>query len=223
MDIRMKTEIDWNWVERELVNREKIKGSSLDILKESLGAARRLAAPIVICANESVTGRGGSRAGVITIGGVKLTSRYLASYLKGASYAYIFLATIGGALEESATALMKEGSEPAGYLLDRAGSFAVESLAQGYEERLREEYMARESSVSMRMSPGYCDWPVEEQRKLDTLLDFSRAGVRLTEACMMVPRKSVSAVVGIGPKGLFSAKVSQCGICNMKDCDLRRA
>jgi cobalamin-dependent methionine synthase I len=74
----------------------------------------------------------------------------------------------------------------------------------------------------MRFSPGYCDWPVEEQRILDGILDFSKIGVRLTDSYMMAPKKSVSGVVGIGPKNIFSGSRSQCEICGDKECGYKR-
>ena len=130
--------------------------------------------------------------------------------------------TIGKVLEDKASLLMREGDHLGGYLLDRIGSLAVESLARSFEEYLRKNYEVKNMSVSMRISPGYCDWPIEEQFNLAKALDFSKAGVRLTRNCMMVPRKSITAIVGIGPKRLFSKTKSQCEACDKKDCDYRR-
>jgi len=63
---------------------------------------------------------------------------------------------------------------------------------------------------------------VEEQFKLARIIDFSKAGVTLSENCMMIPKKSISAIVGIGPKQLFSNIKSPCAVCNMKVCGYRR-
>jgi cobalamin-dependent methionine synthase I len=109
-----------------------------------------------------------------------------------------------------------------GYLLDRIGSIAVESLAQEAEDALTAEYAKKEKSVSMRFSPGYCDWAIEEQFKLSRILDFQKAGVKLTEKCMMVPKKSISAACAVGPKGLFSRKKSHCSLCAQDECAYRR-
>ena len=49
-----------------------------------------------------------------------------------------------------------------------------------------------------RYSPGYGDWPLEAQRRLFELLDAPRkAGVSLTDSLLMVPSKSVSAIIGV--------------------------
>jgi cobalamin-dependent methionine synthase I len=142
--------------------------------------------------------------------------------MKGATEIYAFLVTIGKDVEDAATSCMDSGDHLLGYLLDRAGSFAVESLAKNTEDALRRALAPKDLSVSMRFSPGYCDWPVEEQFKLIKIIDFAKAGVTLTKSCVMIPKKSISAVVGIGPKELFAKAKSPCALCNMKVCDYRR-
>lgn len=208
--IKTDMKIDWDWVKESLFKKERIVPGSpdtvLDSADESIDRAKSLAAPKAIVMKKIFTPSG------------KLVS----SYIKGTSDIYVFLVTIGPAVEEEASRLMKTGESLSGYLLDGVGSLAVESLAENLEDRLRKEYKIKGKSVSMRLSPGYCDWPVEEQTKLDAILDFSKIGVRLTENCMMIPRKSISGLLGIGPAGLFSKAKSQCNICNMKGCDYRR-
>lgn len=222
--IKTDMKIDWEWVKESLFKSERVVPGApdavLDGADEAIGRAVKLAAPKALVVKEAVKPSG---AGSIKLAcGAEFSGGSVSAYIKGATEAYIFLVTIGSALEDEASALMKAGESLSGYLLDRAGSFAVESLAETLESRLRKEYRSKSKSVSMRLSPGYCDWPVEEQVKLDKILDFSGIGVRLTESCMMAPRKSISGLIGIGPKELFSKTVSQCRICNMKDCDYRR-
>jgi len=202
--------IDWGWVRKQLLKKEKVPASAIDCLRECLEEAGSSASPAVASVRKK-------------IGDIGLTGSIVSSYMKAATDAHIFLATLGGRIEEAASRRMAEGEHLRGYLLDRIGSFAVESLAESVEAKLRRDYAAKGLSVSMRFSPGYCDWPIEEQAKLSSLLDFQKAGVRLTESFMMVPRKSISAMVGIGPKGVFSKTRSPCGTCEKWDCDHRRS
>ena len=150
------------------------------------------------------------------------SGKELSKHIKGATHICAFLVTVGKEIEEAASSCMHSGDHLLGYLLDRAGSFAVESMAKNAEESLRHALAPGKLSVSMRFSPGYCDWPIEEQFKLAQIMDFGKAGVTLSENCMMIPKKSISAVVGIGPKELFVNIQSPCSICNMKVCDYRR-
>lgn len=220
--------IDWIWVKRRLLEKENIPTDKKHALKAELGAAveeciakaRALARPEVVSVKKKVLKSGGGS--VRLEGGTELSGKALSSYIKDSRQACLFLATIGGGLENAATGWMKKGDHLRGYLLDSIGSFAVESLAENFERLLRSSCAAKNMSVSMRLSPGYCDWPIEEQAKLSRVIGFSDAGVRLTESFMMVPRKSVSGLVGIGPKGLFSGTKSQCVICDKNECGYRR-
>ena len=72
---------------------------------------------------------------------------------------------------------------------------------------------------TVRISPGYCDWPVEEQNSIFNALDAGLIGVRLTPYSIMEPTKSISAVsvaAGHVPVG------SPCEWCYKKDCSWRR-
>ena len=220
--------IDWKWVEAHLTARERLAKISKDSTKEAvlgslakaLAETRLKAAPKIAIVKKIVTNFGPTVIGLE--GGLTLDSKELSSYIKGSSHIYAFLATIGKDIEEAATSYMNAGDHLLGYLMDRVGSFAVESMAKNMEDALRNDLARENLSVSMRFSPGYCDWPIEEQFKLAKIIDFGKAGVRLTESCVMIPRKSITAIVGIGPNKLFSEVKSPCAVCNMKVCDYRR-
>lgn len=219
--------IDWNEVRRNLLKYEKIcdvkesyaKKSILDCVDECLKLAKSKAAPKTILAGEKITGIGAS---IKLDSGLELSTKKISSLLKGASHIYLMALTIGPSLEEMATGYMNEGDLLRGYIMDRIGSFACESLAESVEDELRKTFARKGLSVSMRFSPGYCDFPMEEQLKLKKHLNFSKIGIVINKSCMMAPKKSITAIVGIGPKNLFKKKRSQCVICGKKDCSYRR-
>ncbi len=217
--------IDWDWVKDILEKKERIPAGSQNAIAKSLcnsiEAAKKLASPEIAAMKKMIMSFGESAINIVE--GERLTGSTLASHLRGSTHVHLFIVTLGPAIENKASALMKKADSLSGYLLDRIGSFAVESLAENLERALRAEYESKGQSVSMRFSPGYCDWPIEEQVKLNALLDFSKAGVRLNKSCMMKPTKSISGVIGIGPRDLFFKKKSQCVICSMKSCAYRRA
>jgi len=219
------TAIDWAWVKKELARIENIpsSGTKADLRRAAetcLKNGAGLCEPGSVRAEKRIVSV--KENSVVLEGGVKLSGSFLASYLKGARSLGIFVVTIGHALEDKASRLMAEGEGLDGYLLDRIGSLAAESLAENFEKLMRREFKRRSLSVSRRLSPGYCDWRIEEQFELVKLVDFSKAGVRLTDSCMMVPKKSISAVAGIGAKGLFTDVKSQCAICDKLECSYRR-
>ncbi|MFA5084952.1 MAG: vitamin B12 dependent-methionine synthase activation domain-containing protein [Candidatus Omnitrophota bacterium] len=220
--------IDWAWIKNELMAREKIDANDYSdrgvaisrSLDECLVKAKTLSKPDYMHAVKKITAVGTDF--IELEGGIRFSSGKISEYIKGASHMVIILTTIGEKIENAASVLTK-GKEPLeGYLLDRIGSFAVESLTDAVEKKIRKDYSMLKRSVSRRYSPGYCDWPIEEQRILAKILDFSKIGVSLTESCMMHPKKSISAVVAIADKGVFTEFGSTCEICKKEDCSYRR-
>jgi hypothetical protein len=211
--------IDWDKVKKDLLRTEGI-----DKIKDN--SQRKV---ISSCADQCIdTARKLVRPKSVSIikppASLKTVSlgKKINSYIKGSEKVCVFLVTIGTALEDEATRLMGSGDSLKGYLLDRVGSFAVDNFADNFENDIRKKNAAKQKSVSSRFSPGYCEWPVDDQRKLSRIVGFSKAGVKLTKSLMMVPKKSISGLIGIGPEGLFSKKMSQCSICDKKDCNYRR-
>ena len=49
---------------------------------------------------------------------------------------------------------------------------------------------------TMRFSPGYGAWPLQAQEILLPLCEADKIGIKLTDTDIMIPRKSVSAVIG---------------------------
>ncbi len=110
------------------------------------------------------------------------------------------------------------------YLLDAMGSVMVENLVEQFQSHMGEHYQAQDKLVTLRFSPGYCDWPVTEQKKLFKLLDFKKIGVELSDSCLMQPRKSISGVFGLYPcpDGKDRSAYNPCLECNKFDCPNRR-
>jgi hypothetical protein len=220
--------IDWDWVKKEILRTERIDTNNKDerarairlALDECIRNARSLSTPRYISVEKKIIALTDDYIEIE--GEIRFYTKKTISYIKGASHIVLFLATIGDGIETEASVLTAGKDPLKGYLLDRIGSFAVESLADRLEKRLRKDYSLKKKSVSSRFSPGYCDWPVDDQFKMAKAMDFSKAGILLTEGCMMVPKKSISAIVAIADEGVFKEFVSSCDICGIKDCNYRR-
>jgi len=155
----------------------------------------------------------------ISVDGLLFTSCKLAWMFSGCSQAAIFVVTIGAALEKEVAQLTKEGLILKASVLDAAGSVAVEKVAAWLESMIRSLAAANGDKVSCRYSPGYCDWDITQQKELFRGLDGKPAEVNLTDTCLMVPRKSISGIIGMGKScNTFSA----CRFCNRKSCPTRR-
>jgi hypothetical protein len=86
-----------------------------------------------------------------------------------------------------------------GLLLDTAGWVAVDALARILRGRLASDARVRGWRLTHRMAPGYADWGLEEQRTVFSAFGEDALPIQLTEACVMLPRKSISGIYGLIP------------------------
>jgi len=133
----------------------------------------------------------------------------------------VALCTIGEALERRVAELWDARELPLASMLDSVGSGAVESLAEYVNDLLCQQGLPA-LRVTNRISPGYGDWDVVDQRRLFRLCAADAVGVRLNEACVMTPGKSISLMVGAGGEARVDHYFSQCARCWMRDCAYRR-
>ncbi len=150
----------------------------------------------------------------------------IAEHLSGATQAALLCATAGSTPDLKTRTLQRR--EPVAALVwDACGIDAVELAADAAGAEVA-AFAAEQGLVTgWRFSPGYGDLPLAVQPAVLAALDAERTvGVTLTDHLLMVPMKSVTAVVG-----LFSADAapndsvrSRCDDCSIRDaCSLRAA
>ena len=149
-------------------------------------------------------------------------SQVITQLLEHCHQVAIFLVTIGKYLEETAFQLAKDGLILQATVLDAIGSGAVEKVADFVQDRIKEIAEAQGLVTSRRFSPGYCDWNVGQQRMLFYALTGNTLGIRLTGECLMIPQKSISGIIGIGPSIDNVENYNPCKTCNKQDCPGRR-
>ena len=154
-------------------------------------------------------------------GGAMVSGPLVTRHLAGAQRLVAAVCTIGPDLEETVHKVMAEDPLLA-MGLDGLGNAAVENLAQQVCGYITENAQADGLQTSTPLSPGNIDWPVEiGQPQIFSLLDQSEVGVKLTSGGMMIPKKSVSFIVGLGQK---MSQDDLCDVCTLKStCRYRRA
>jgi len=158
---------------------------------------------------------------VILDGNIILHGTGIATALRYADEAGVFLVTIGQRITD-AIRRMEEIDISRSFFLDAIASVAVENLAEMVHLEIAKKAWERELYVGHRYSPGYCDWDLTQQKILFSLLDSAKIGVKLTPSYLMIPRKSISAIVGLG-RSEEKMAISPCGNCHRRDCMARRA
>ena len=145
----------------------------------------------------------------------RLSGGLLAQHMGGAQEIVIVLCTVGEALERRAAEVSKEDAVY-GLALDGVGSAGVEALANAACALFEEDATKEDCQVTIPLSPGMVGWPVEQgQPQIFGLLDAGEIDVRLTESMMMVPRKSLTFVLGIGKELMAGGRT--CDYCSLKE------
>ena len=139
-------------------------------------------------------------------------------YLYHVDAVVLCLVTIGPKLEAAVEEYKREGQLGRALVLDTYGSAAVESAADFVNAVIEEELTEKGHCCSPRYSPGYACWDVKEQSWILPTLEAEGIGVKLTEGCMMVPRKSISFAVTYADSPVESRHKHDCAICGMVDC-----
>lgn len=153
-------------------------------------------------------------------GRVMLRSTRLAQAMGPCERVFVYVVTLGAEVD----AYIKEWMERRpdfGVIADAAASAAAESMVDQVEQDIAER-LSPAQALSLPFSPGYCDWPVQEQTKIFSLLPEDTAGVRLSSDSMMSPRKSITGVLGAGPVADVTEAGCPCSSCARVDCRHRR-
>lgn len=172
-------------------------------------AALYITVPVISCNHGRVYFEGGVFEGPL-----------VGEALAGASKLSLALCTIGPRLEEKVSRLMS--SEPVKAMaLDGAGTAAVSELSSALANLLNAEAAADGLKTGMKTEPGQEGWPIEQQRIIFSLLPAEQIQVRLTDSCLMLPRKSLTFAIGQGME-MSKDKVA-CDLCSMRErCQWRK-
>jgi hypothetical protein len=117
--------------------------------------------------------------------------------LRNSDPVILFMATIGPGLEKVVDTLFAGGEPTKGFILDAIGSETADAVADKLHWEIF-SILARDAGfrVTPRFSPGYGDWPVTVQEEFLKVCGGGEIGISTTSSSLMIPRKSVSAVLG---------------------------
>ena len=186
--------------------------SLVKVAEEAMQESFSLLAPKVIYKEFAIEGVQHER--LLLEGGKKLESKLLAQHMATASRIIIMLATIGGKLDERVSEIWDADMVYA-LALDGAGSAAVEALANAACQFFDTKAVEEGLETSIPFSPGMVDWSVSDgQPQIFQLLGEAGSIVQLTPSCIMVPRKSLTTVMGVGAGLKSPGRV--CDYCMMR-------
>lgn len=135
---------------------------------------------------------------VILEDGTVLSGARLAEILKDCDQALIMLATGGSNIMELINRLQEEGRMSEAVVIDAAASEMTDSVLDVVMLHVSQLLRNRGRVLTkIRLSPGYGDFDIIQQKELYRLIDGKAFGITLNEACLLLPEKSVLAIAGI--------------------------
>lgn len=145
-------------------------------------------------------------------------------HLKNATKVIFLAITIGEEVEKEITAHFQEGVYAYSLLLDAAATTAVETAADKMEKAIQQDLIKQGYQTLMRFSPGYGDWDIAFQSEMLRLSHAAEIHIEMTESYMLIPRKSITAILGVVPNqdGCSKHTNESCSICEKKDCLARK-
>jgi hypothetical protein len=129
---------------------------------------------------------------------VVFESRDLAAFLEGCSEIAVIAATAGGDIVAEIGKAAAGDQLTRGVVFDAVASETVDAALDWITAYLRQT-LRRENKEPRkgRFSAGYGDFDLKNQKRIYELLELHRLGVRINPSFVLIPEKSVTAVVGI--------------------------
>lgn len=184
-----------------------------EVARQALEQAGGLVSPVLVYDVLPASARASQTA---EVGGAVFHLGRHADLLGPAQRAFLAVLTIGPQLEEYARELQGAGRALDSFLLGEAGAFVIGKLIDEAHRIAESEAVDRGWGVGAELAPGQlAGWAIAEQKLLCGLLDVEAIGVRVTESGMLVPQKSASMMVGIGPDYESAEVRSPCSFCDL--------
>lgn len=142
--------------------------------------------------------------------------------LKDSSKCIFMAVTLGQRVEQYLRRLQVMNLNRA-IIADFCASSMVEHLCNQINQEWKEKWLLQNQYLTDRFSPGYGDLSIYIQKQLCEILDTSRKiGLSVTSSGIMIPRKSITAIIGISDVKQ-KMKIRGCKYCDFyKECNYRK-
>ncbi len=129
---------------------------------------------------------------------IRFESRQLALFLGPCREIIVMGATAGNDIMNAIREDITGNNVTRGVVLDATASEMVDAaldwIMAYFNRTLRWE---NKRLLSRRFSAGYGDFSLENQKIIYNLLQLERLDIGITESCMLIPEKSVTAITGV--------------------------
>ncbi len=110
-----------------------------------------------------------------------------------------------------------------GIIIDACATTAIEEVCDIVQGNIAKQLSKEDKHITYRYSPGYGDLAIEKNADINNILNSQKEiGLTVTNSGIMIPRKSVVALIGVSHKGISNTKKS-CENCNNRhNCDYKK-
>jgi hypothetical protein len=140
-------------------------------------------------------------SGIVLDKGMSFQSQSLSKLLKDSHYVVLMAATVGKEVTERIFNEVEKGDAAKGLIIDSVASQTADA-ALDWMVHILDRMLAREGKrlTRRRYSPGFGDLPLLYQKDIFEALQLDKLNMTLTEKFMLVPEKSVIAILGVEEK-----------------------
>lgn len=150
-----------------------------------------------------------------------MKSKSLGKNLLGCDKIILFGATLGVGVDQLLFRSSKTNMAKT-VVLQACAAALLEEYCDECQDEIAEKMKQEGRFLRPRFSPGYGDFSIECQRNVIQMLDAAKTiGLTITDSLMMVPSKSVTAVIGVSQFPIQCHRQG-CEACGKKDCIYRR-
>jgi len=158
---------------------------------------------------------------IVVLGSMQIESNELLGHLDGCKEAILFAATLGTQADFLLERTSKMDMSRA-VVLQACAAAMMESYCDECELEFSAEAAQRGLYLRPRYSPGYGDFSISHQHELLRILaSQKKIGLTATDGCMLVPTKSVTAVIGLTSEKT-SCHIAKCMGCQSLNCPFRK-
>ena len=152
-----------------------------------------------------------------------LKGKDIYNHLKDAKRCAIMAATLGIVIDNTIRITGKRDVTKS-FILDSCATEMIEKVCDKVEAEIIEQAKSEGFKTNFRYSPGYGDLPIDIQGEVVSILNANKTiGLTTTTSSILIPRKSVTAIVGFLEPDVKVSKKKNCGTCNLrKTCNFRR-
>lgn len=197
----------------------KIDDNLLSLIEESEEEVRKFATPRYIY---KVFDFKETSEGVTFLNtNLNLKGNSIKKHLEGCERLVALAVTIGEGIDRNIR-ILSHTNLAKSVVFDAFSSAAIEQVCNKVEDIIREEF--KEYKMTFRFGIGYGDLPLSHQKDFIKVLDASKKiGITVGDSYMMIPTKSVTAIIGLSKEEIKKAN-RNCADCNlMGNCNILKS